>query len=293
MYVDVNVEVAVDIKCGVGEAPCWDERDQSLLFVDVTDKIVYRYFPKTEDLAQIQLDRHVGGVIPRSAGGLIAAVQDGIALLDEESGELALVVPIEHDKQDTRMNDVKCDAEGRMWAGTMSYQFEHGAGALYRIRDDFSFEKVVSLATIPNGIGWSLDGNQMYYIESAEQSLDVFDFNPKTGDVANRRQLIDFSLAHGTPDGMTVDSEGYLWVALFGGSRVERFRPDGVLESIVRLPVSQVTSVTFGGSEFEDLYITSARFQLSTVQLETEPLAGATFRCRPGVKGLPASKFAA
>jgi len=146
--------------------------------------------------------------------------------------------------------------------------------------------------TQSNGIAWSPDSRRMYFIDSATGGVDVFDFDVGTGSVSNRRRLVTITPGHGVPDGMTADNRGNLWVACFGGAAVRCFSPAGVQTGEVRFPVTQVTSCAFGGPDLADLYVTSAAYQLSADQLKSQPHAGATFVCRPGAVGLPASSFA-
>jgi sugar lactone lactonase YvrE len=168
-----------------------------------------------------------------------------------------------------------------------------GAGALYRLDPDLRVSRVVSGITLSNGLDWSPDHRQMYYIDSPTQGVDVFDFEVADGSLGPRRRLITIPRADGLPDGMTVDAEGGLWVALHGSGSIRRYTLDGRVDRIVRLPVSLVTSCAFGGPDLADLYITSIKLGLSEQALQAEPLAGALFRCRPGVRGLPAHRFAA
>jgi len=289
--IDSGSRVAVGVNADVGESPSWDARAAVLRFVDLTRGVVYRYDPADGSLSSCDVGQEIGAVVVREAGGLVAAVRDGIAILDEDTGALDLIVPIERDVPGNRMNDAKCDPAGRLWAGTMAFDFAAGAGALYRVLPDHSFTRVVDNVTISNGLGWSPDGDLMYYADTAAGIIDVFDFELATGEVANRRRLVDFAPGGGLPDGMAVDVEGHIWVALFGGGCVQRYSPDGLLVDRLELPVRQVTSVAFGGDDLDDLYITTAAYQLTAEQLAEQPLAGATFVCRPGVAGVPVQSF--
>jgi sugar lactone lactonase YvrE len=219
-------------------------------------------------------------------------MRDGIAFLDELDGTLDLVAPIELENPGNRMNDAKCDPAGRLWAGTMAFDFAPGAAALYRIAPDLSFVKVLEGVTISNGLGWSPDGDVMYYVDSGKYSVDAFDYDGANGEIANRRELVRFAPEDGMPDGMAVDAEGHLWIAFFHAAAVRRYTPQGRLDRQIRLPVALVTSVTFGGDDLRDLYITSAAYGLSAEQLAEQPHAGATFVCRPGVEGQPTVPFA-
>ena len=190
------------------------------------------------------------------------------------------------------MNDAKCDPAGRLLAGTMAFDASPHSAALYRVEPDWSFAQIVRDATQSNGIAWSPSGSRMYFIDSATQGVDVFDYDVDTGSASNRRRLVTIDPAHGVPDGMAADAKGNLWVACFGGAAVRCYSPAGVLLDEIFFPVTQVTSCAFGGPGLADLYVTSAAYRLSAGQLKKEPHAGATFICRPGEEGMPASSFA-
>ena len=189
------------------------------------------------------------------------------------------------------MNDAACDPQGRLWAGTMSFEAEPEVGTLYRIDPDGSYHPMINGLTISNGMGWSPAGDLMYFIDSPTRRIDVLDFDGEQGTAANRRTLVDLAETAGVPDGMTVDAAGGLWVAFWGGAQVRRYGPDGDLSFIVDVPVPQPTSCTFGGTDGQDLYITSARLGLSQSELADSPLSGAVFVARPGYRGLPAFSF--
>ena len=283
--------MAVHTHAELGESPSWDAGAGVLRFVDAHLGTVYRYDPADGSLTSCTVGQPVGAVVVREAGGVVAATRDGIGLLDERTGGLELIAPIELDVPGSRMNDAKCDPAGRLWAGTMALDLTAGAGSLYRILRNHSFVRVVEEITCSNGLGWSPEGDRMYYIDTFARGVDVFDFEPGTGDVSNRRRLVSFPLEDGLADGLAVDSEGHLWVVLFGGGCVRRYAPDGLLVDRLELPVSQPTSVAFGGDDLGDLYITTATYQLAAEQLAEQPYAGATFVCRPGVTGTPVHAF--
>jgi len=289
---NLRVEIFADLHADVGEAPHWDERTSTLLFVDLTAGAVFRYDQSGAKLGSFCVGQEIGAVVPRRSGGLVLAVRDGIAVASDTGEGFALTAPVEHDTPGNRMNDAKCDPAGRLLAGTTAFDFSPHSAALYRVEPDWSFEQVVRDVTQSNGIAWSPDGSRMYFIDSATQAVDVFDYDAGAGSAANRRRLVTIDPAHGIPDGMTADNRGNLWVACFGGAAVRCFSPAGVQLEEVILPVTQVTSCTFGGPDLTDLYVTSAAYQLSNDRLKREPHAGATFVCRPGAVGMPASSFA-
>jgi sugar lactone lactonase YvrE len=288
----VSVEVFADLRADVGEAPHWDQRSMTLLFVDLTGGTIFRYDQSGTALNSFSVGQEVGAVVPRRDGGLVLAVRDGIAVASDAGDNFELTAPVERDTPGNRMNDAKCDPAGRLLAGTTAFDFAPQAAALYRVEPDWSFDRMVRDVTQSNGIAWSPDGRRMYFIDSATQSVDVFDYDTDTGSAGDRRRLVTIERAHGVPDGMTVDSKGNLWVACFGGGAVRCFSPAGEQLDEVFFPVSQVTSCAFGGPGLADLYVTSAAYRLSTEQLKREPRAGATFVCRPGAAGMPASSFA-
>ena len=288
----VNVEVFADLHADVGEAPHWDERAESLLFVDLTRGAVFRYDRSGVRAGSFSVGQEVGAVVPRRGGGLVLAVRDGIAVASDTGEGFELAAPVERDISGNRMNDAKCDPAGRLFAGTTAFDFSPASAALYRVEPDWSFERVAGEVTQSNGLAWSPDGRRMYFIDSATQGVDVFDYDVSAGSIANRRRLVTIERGQGIPDGMTTDEKGNLWVACFGGATVRCFSPAGEPLGEVAFPVTQVTSCAFGGPGLADLYVTSAAYRLSPGQLTRQPHAGATFVCRPGAVGMPASAFA-
>ena len=287
-----GVEVFADLRADVGEAPHWDERSRTLLFVDWTGGMVFRYDQSGARLGSFSVGQEVGAVVPRRDGGLVLAVRDGIAVVTESGEGFELTAPIERDIPGNRMNDAKCDPAGRLLAGTMAFDLSPHSAALYCVEPDWSFERIVPDVTQSNGIAWGPGGSRMYFIDSATHGVDVFDYDVGTGSASNRRRLVTIDPAHGIPDGMAADDKGNLWVACFGGAAVRCYSPAGALLDEIFFPVTQVTSCAFGGSGLADLYVTSAAYRLSADQLKKEPHAGATFICRPGAEGRPASSFA-
>jgi sugar lactone lactonase YvrE len=289
---DTGVEVAVEVRAEVGEGPHWDPATGSLWFVDLTGGSVHRYRPDDGSVQAFPVGQEVGAAIPRRNGGLVLAVRDGIARVTDTGDGFELVAPIERDRPGNRMNDAKTDPAGRLLAGTTAFDFAPGAGALYRIDADLSWAPVVDDVTTSNGTAWSPDGRRMYYIDSATQGIDVFDYDVATGAVGGRRRLVDIAREDGVPDGMTVDADGGLWVACFGAGTVRGYSPAGAPTRVIRFPVEQVTSCAFGGADLADLYVTTACYRLTAESRARQPLAGATFVCRPGVTGLAATPFA-
>jgi sugar lactone lactonase YvrE len=283
--------VAAECHNVLGEGPWWDARSATLLWIDVDGRLVQRLDPSTGWTVTRALDRKPGAVTARVGGGLALALEDGIWVTDTDHGPALLLAAIEPDDAGTRLNDAACDRLGRMWVGSMALDFRPGAGALYRVEPDGSTERVLVDLAISNGIDWSLDDRRMYFIDSPTRRVDVLDYDLATGRATGRRPLLELPEGAGLPDGMTVDAEGYLWVATWDGWSVRRYSPTGDLDRVVQLPVARPTSCAFGGPDLADLYVTSASTGLSPSELVSQPLAGSLFVVRPGVRGLEATPF--
>lgn len=276
-------ELVVDARAWRGEGPLWDFRDGHLLWVDIDIGAIHRYDPSSGADEHQDVGQPVGAIALRKTGGLVAAIRDGFAFV--EAGAATLIASVEIAQTTNRMNDGKVDPAGRFWAGTMAFDLEPGAGSLYRFDADLRVHTMLSSVSISNGIDWSADGRTMYFVDSATGGVDAFDYDAETGSIGRRRRIVQIPEAEGLPDGMTVDTEDFLWVALWGGGCVRRYSPAGALSTVVELPVSQVTSCAFGGPGLTDLYVTSARAGLTSAQLVGEPTAGGLFRHEASVAG--------
>lgn len=274
------------------EGPCWDVRTARLYFVDILAGQVHAVDPDTGARRSWQLGGPVGAVAPRRAGGWVAAVERGFATFDDEWHRTGPVTPAPGQREGTRFNDGRCDPAGRFWAGTLSYDGSPGRGALYRLDAEGVVTVMLSAVTNSNGLAWSASGTEMYYVDTGKATIDRMAFDPGRGTVADRRTLVAFRPDEGLPDGLTIDSEGFLWVALWGGGCVRRYSPAGELDGEIRLPVTQVTSMAFGGAGLGELFITTAAEGLSAAERRDQPLAGSLFRHRPGVTGPPPATFA-
>lgn len=286
-----TVELALDAKAELGEGPVWDPDRQQLLWVNIMAGEIHRFDPATGADTVQQVGQPVGAVALTAAGDLVAAVRDGVALVRDD-GSLELIAPIEQEQPDHRMNDAKCDAAGRFWAGTVSLDFAPGTSTLYRCDQDGTVTAAVPSMTLSNGMGWSPDNRTFYLIDTYRWRLDAFDFDLGAGQLSVPRLLIDFGAdAPAFPDGMTVDADGGLWVAMYGAGAVRRYLPDGTLDRQLQLPARQPTCCAFGGADLGDLYITTARQQADDALLTREPALGGLFRVRPGELGMPAARF--
>ncbi len=286
MPATLQVELALDAHARLGEGPIWDAAACRLVWVDIHAEAVHLYDPATGKDRAVQAGQHVGAVAVRAKGGLILAARDGFILLDPETGAVAPFADVDRANSGMRLNDGKCDAAGRFWAGTMAYSFTPGAGSLYRLDPDGRVSTMLGGVTVSNGLGWSPDNRLMYYIDTPTRSVDAFDFDLASGTIANRRRVVEIAReSGGVPDGMCVDAEGCLWVAVVRSGALHRYTPDGALDCIVALPTSGVTSCCFGGADLGDLYITTAAELVPEEQRPSQPHAGGLFVCRPGVRG--------
>ena len=223
----------------------------------------------------------------------MVAGHPGFASLDLETEQLEILADPEHDLPENRFNDGKCDPAGRFWAGTLSLEGKRGTCNLWRLDADLSVHKMLEGVSVSNGIVWTADRTAMYYVDTPTRRVDRFDYDHDTGEIDNRSVAVRIPDGMGFPDGMTIDSEGMLWVCLWQGGKVSRWDPvTGELLATVDLPASNVTSCAFGGEELDQLYITTARITIDEERLKEQPLAGGLFRADVGVTGVPAYEFA-
>ena len=294
-----NLDLVLSAKSEIGEGPVWDFRRHALYWVDIPKYLVHIYDPATGVDRTINVGQEVGCVCPRRAGGLILGMKGGFATLDIESETCRLLFNPENRLPHNRFNDGKCDPMGRFWAGTISTrknskgQREKGAGSLYCLYPDMTVRTMATGLTTSNGMAWSPDAKTLYFIDSSDSTVYAFDYDVETGDITNRKALITIPATEGKPDGMTIDEEGMLWIAHWGGGKITRWEPAGArLVKSFKLPVPQVSSCAFGGLHLDELYITSARIGLTEEELKSSPHSGALFRVKPGVKGRPEPVFA-
>jgi sugar lactone lactonase YvrE len=268
-----------------GEGPVWSERWGGLRWVDML----------AGDVLSLEPDgtvgrRHVGTIAaalrPRSRGGTVIGVERGFAL-EEPDGTLTALPELWTDSG-IRMNEGGCDPDGRFYCGSMAYDKTPDAAALYRLDPDGSTGVVLEHVTISNGLEWSPDGSRAYYNDTETHRVDVFDYDRESG-FSNRRPLVEVAPEDGRPDGLTVDAEGGIWVALNHSGTVRRYTTAGAADAVVEVPPRQVTACTFGGARLDELYMTTSRENLSPGD---DPLAGSLFRAEVGVRGLPVREFA-
>lgn len=288
-----HLRIITDTRATLGEGAIWSPRDGRLYWVDIIEGVVHSFEPASGNTRTFSARQFVSTVVPRRSGGLLVALHDSIAALGIEDGATRVIRDRIHDSSTHRFNDGKCDPAGRLWVGSIALNESLGTSALYRIDADHHVTCMCTGITNSNGIAWSLDHKTMYYIDTPTRQISAFDFDVATGDIQNRRVAVIVPEEMGYPDGMTIDAEGCLWVALWGGACVSRWDPRrGELLSTIDLPTSHVTSCAFGGARLRQLYITTARMGLDDAALREQPLAGALFCVDADVAGIPAFEFA-
>jgi len=273
----------------LGEGPLWHSEEGLLYWVSIEEGLFFRYDPASGRQERFDVGEPVSVLAFREKGGLIMGVRDGLATWDFATEAFTVIASPEAGKEGARFNDGAVDPAGRFWAGTMTHT--GATSSLYRLDPDGSVHTMEKGLGISNGIGWSLDGSTMYLTDSPRYVIYAYDFDMQSGSISNKRVFVQNSEPEGQPDGLTVDSEGYIWSAHWGGYSVLRYDPSGQLERKVELPVSQVTACIFGGPDLTDLYITSAWSGLSPEQRAKEPLAGDLFVLRTDKKGREEPKF--
>ena len=265
----------------LGEGPCWDEQTQSLYWVDIPAARVHR-LSEAGVHSSWNVGQPASAVVTRASGGLLVAAGNGFLALDPLTGEVSELAAAPG-RPGTRMNDGKCDRAGRFYAGTMATDESPGQGSFYRLDSAGSVTELLTGLGISNGLGWSPDDTLMYYTDSLDYRVDVLDYDLASGQMGERRPFVSLGSGEVMPDGMAVDAEGGVWVAVWGGGVVQRYDAAGRLTGVVRLPAANVTSCAFGGPGLGQLYITTAAGPGRS--------AGALFTCPAGVAGLPAFPY--
>jgi len=288
-----EVEHILSVHNKLGEGPLWSVEEQVLYWVDIQDNCFFRFNPATGVSEKIDVGVAIGVLALRASGGLVLATKNGFAFWDKHTRELQYIVNPEATKPHMRFNDGAVDSTGRFWAGSMLADGSpHGEGTLYRLDPDGTVHTMITGVGVPNGIGWSLDNTVMYFTDSVPRIIYAFNFDPATGNITNRRNLIEVPEEIGTPDGLAVDSAGYIWSAFWDGAKIVRYAPSGKVDRVVAVPALHPTSCVFGGPDLDELYITSSRADLNTDVLERYPLSGDLFRLKAGVTGREKFKFA-
>jgi len=278
-------ELLLDAKATLGEGPAWDSKTQTLYWLDILGKRVYK---NTEILAE--LDDLIGCLAPRKNGNLLLGTRLGFADLNPATAQLTVLASLA-DPTTNRMNDGKCDPAGRFLAGTMDMNETDPNGALYSF-DGKQVTRLLDGITISNGLAWSVDHKTFYYIDTPTREVKAFDYDVATGQIANPRVAIYIPESLGWPDGMTSDTDGNLWIALWGRAQVTKWNPNtGKLLEQIPVPALQSSACVFGGKDMNELYVTSARVGMSEENLKKYPLSGGLFKVETNITGMPTFEF--
>ncbi|SEQ45994.1 Sugar lactone lactonase YvrE [Virgibacillus subterraneus] len=287
------LETICDVSSRIGECPNWDEHDGKLYWIDLLDSQLHSFAMKNNRTQSIRLPAKPASFTFWNNTDLLITMGGGFYRLGkhEDKPQLYMNTALP-DYGKERFNDGKCDAFGRFWVGTADRNGHTGSGWLYCLEPSGRFRRVLPNMCMSNGIAWSPSQTEMYHIDSLQKVVYSFKYAIETGTLSARRILIDFTAQDSLPDGLTVDEEGALWVAHWGGYKVTRHDPTtGALLDQITLPVANVTSCMFGGENLNELFITTADEGLSADHLLQQPKAGCVFRVKPGVRGMPMNRF--
>ena len=289
MNADSGPSCVADVHAVLGEGPVWVEREAALYWVDIKGLKIFR-LDDQQRLTEWPTPMRVGSLAPRKSGGFIAGTEKGVAAVNLDERRFDIIANPEQQLPGNRFNDGKLDRQGRFWAGTMDDSERSASGALYRIDANLEVTAVDRDYKVTNGPAFSPDGRIMYHNDSARQLTYRFMLDGNV--VTDRSVFLQFKEGEGFPDGMTVDSEGCLWICFWDGWCVRRYSPDGEWLETVKVPISRPTSCVFGGRDFDTLYISSASIGLDEQALRMQPNAGGLFMIRPEVRGLADVPFA-
>jgi sugar lactone lactonase YvrE len=280
-------------RCRLGESPLWDPKRKALYWVDSARGIVYRMAYSSRKTRKYRLPQTVGAVVLHTDSSVLVTLKDRIAVLDLRCGALKTLCRLENDRFENRLNDAKCDRRGRLWFGSYYMPFpKQPAAALYVLDLDLKVTRVLSGVTISNGLCWSADDATMYYVDSFTREVVAFDYELASGILSHRRCVIRFADSYGLPDGMTIDREDRLWIALFNGGRVVQVDPGtGAILREIHLPASEVTSCAFGGPRLDELFISTAGYRLSPLARRSQTLAGRLFQVKVEATGREETRF--
>lgn len=287
-----SAKLVYDAKATLGEGPVWDPLKQLLFWVDIERKKLHQHNPINGENRQWGFEGMLGAAVPAENGNLILALESGLASFNTETEELLQHNTLENRDTDMRYNDGKVGPNGNFWIGSMHKKFVPKSGNLYRVDAQYNATTQISGTTISNGMAWSADKKTFYYIDSDDRKVYGFDFDISTSGITNKKVLLSVPEQYGSPDGMSIDVEGMLWIAHWGGNCVRRWNPNtGAVLEQVEVDAPHVTSCCFGGKNLDCLYITSAQSDLSDKQLQEFPSSGGLFVYHPKVKGTPINLF--
>lgn len=285
--------VAVRQSCLLGESPIWSVAEQALYWVDIKNPMIYRLDPVSGEVKNWRVQTEIGSIGFAGEGRLIAGTRMGFAYIDLADGSFEELEDPEGDGRmnAVRMNDGKVDRQGRFWCGSMEDPGFSEVGSLYRFDPDHSVHKMEGPVQISNAICWSPDDTVMYFADSRKHKIWAYDFDAAAGTIENRRDFIEVADDDGVPDGATVDTDGFVWVAHMRGGVVKRYDPAGKLERAIRFPVSMTSCPAFGGADLSTLYVTTASSRYEPEDFAREPAAGALFAVETDATGIPEPVF--
>jgi sugar lactone lactonase YvrE len=288
----IACEPLTAVRHELGESPVWCERTQCLWWIDVRAPSLQRWNSRTGQVERWPMPQLIGAVVLTEGHSVVVALQQALHRFDAGRQQLEALVALEAGMPEQRLNEAGCDNRGRLWCGSMRDFGLSTAGSLYRLDAGLAVLRQREQITIPNSIGFSPDGRRMYFADSGPGRIDCADYDADTGLPGAWRPFVPADAAPGKPDGCTIDSEGCLWSARYGGGCIARFTPEGRLDRLLALPVSQPTSCAFGGPDLGTLFVTTAAQRLSAAELTAQPLAGAVLALQPGAYGRPVNRFA-
>ena len=289
-------ELILEARADLGEGPAWEGQTGSLIWVDIHAGRLHIFNPDDGTDRSIDVGEYLGCAAPRRQGGLVLGLRSGFATIDAplpagKATVKAIVNPEPH-YPGNRFNDGKCDPAGRFLAGSMDDAEKEPSGSLYSLSPDGTVKTLLNGTRIANGLTWSPDYRSFYFIDTPTRTVMAYDYDLASGAIANARPVLSIPPALGWPDGMTSDTQGKLWVALWGGAKLTRWNPaTGQLLEEISFPAFNVSSCAFGGPNLTDLYVTTARKDMDAVQLAKYPLSGGLFRIRTDIQGLPSFAF--
>lgn len=281
-----SLKVAWNLEAELGEGPVWVNRDSALWFVDIKKRKIHRYDPANGEKRSWDAPEQVGFILPSERGGFIAGLQSGLSHFDDQRGTFELIVEVEPDLPDNRLNDGAVDPSGRLWFGTMDNNEKAKSGAFYCFADGQVKKTGIEDIAITNGPAISPDGRIIYFVDTLRGAIEAADIG-EDGSLANRRAFVKIDPRNGYPDGPTVDSNGDLWISLYAGWEAQRFSSRGELSEQVRFPVANITKIAFGGNDLRTVFATTARQLLGTDAIAKQPQIGDLFEFRVDVPGVP------
>ena len=299
-----DVTVVNKVADQLGESPVWHPGEQAMYWLDIKAPAIRRMDPADGTRADWTMPQEIGSIGLRREGGFVAGMRDGfatISLFPDGRSAIDRIIDPEAGLPRNRLNDGKCDRQGRFWSGSFDdppgmpsgpRTDREAVGVLYRLDPDRTCHRMADGILVSNSLCWSPDGTVMYFADSPRRAIRAYDYDVTGGMIANPRIFAQVPETDGTPDGSTVDSEGFLWNAQFGGGKVVRYAPDGSIDREIPLPVTRPTCCAFGGADLKTLYVTSGRVMASAAEIAVEPLAGALFAIDCDIAGLPEVPYA-